>query len=116
VIGRDSRYSSVPTVTLVDSQGNALENTRLDIPYPRPPAAMTPSSFVTRYSVRGDDTWRSLGHRFFFGRAGLSWAIMECSCVIDPFLELGPGKTTPGARGTLLIPSFDEVMLTYVEG
>lgn len=108
--GLDSRHGNLQVIAIVDSVGNQVENLRLDIPYPRPAATQVSRPDLTRYTVRGDDSWRTLGHRFFQGQPHLWWAIAEFTGVIDPFMELAPGKTVPGADGALLVPSLDLVM------
>ena len=108
--GRDSRYNGIAHIAIIGPLGEQVENVRLDLPYPRPAVTLKAHTDVTRYPVRGDDTWRSLGIRFMQGQAHLWWAIAEFTGVIDPFTELQPGKTVPGANGTVTIPAFDLVM------
>jgi len=116
-ISRDSRFvSALPAVVPIDASGDAIENVRLDLPYPRPVITAERRPDVTQYTVRGGDTWHTLGLRFMHGQAQYWWAIAEFSGVIDPFTELAPGKTTPNAGGTLTVPSFETVAFELIGG
>ena len=113
-VGRDSRFANVTQLVLVDSAGNAVENARIDLPYPRPNVSAQKLPDITTYTVRGDDSWQTLAQRFFRGRSDLWWAIAEFSGVVDPYTELNAGKTTPLAGGTLSVPTFETVVFDLI--
>jgi len=115
MITKDSRFNLTPLIAVVDSAGESVENTRVDIPYPRPDVTARRRPDLFAYPVQPGDTFRGVAQRFLRGRSDLWWTIAEFSGIIDPIAEFKPGKTAPRCKGTVLIPSFETVVFDLLD-
>lgn len=88
----DSRWNFTPRIRVVDSQGNLVENERVDLPYDRSLVVRSNKALTQDYAVEDGDTWSNIAARAFRGRSDLWWIIAEQSGVIDPFRELQVGR------------------------